>query len=397
MSFEFDPPDGYENTTSFPTKPANETAFRASMQSLLNQLRDEINTGDNSAGGLTSFSRNAIINRNFDIWQRGTSFTSPINGSYTADRFRVNFAADGGTLPTAIHSRQSLTPGEVDDSFYYYRLNVNGAGASLGSASFYQITQSIEYGTRYLCGNNKKVTVSFYARSSITNKKIGIAGQQFYGTGGSPSATEILTGSVLSLTSSWQKFTITLTTNTLSGKTFGTNNDDYLRIDLWPVWGSSFSTRFGAGAAETFVGSGNIDIAQLQVSSGDSALRFQPISFSEELGMCQRYFEKSYDYSVAPGTASGLGQVGFGALSGVQQQFHVRFCSKKRVPPIVLTFDPVAGGSGGSGTSGKYYVAATGSQTDGNINNIGDSGFSILTPSTAAQGRIFHFTAEAEI
>lgn len=44
MSFQFTPPDGYRNVTAFPTKPANETAFRDSMMTLLDQLTGFINT-----------------------------------------------------------------------------------------------------------------------------------------------------------------------------------------------------------------------------------------------------------------------------------------------------------------------------------------------------------------
>lgn len=43
MSFTFNPTDGYNNVTTFPTKPANETEFRSQMMTLLNQIRDYIN------------------------------------------------------------------------------------------------------------------------------------------------------------------------------------------------------------------------------------------------------------------------------------------------------------------------------------------------------------------
>lgn len=42
--FQFDPTDGYNNVTVFPTKPMSEAEFRATMQTLLNQIRDYMNT-----------------------------------------------------------------------------------------------------------------------------------------------------------------------------------------------------------------------------------------------------------------------------------------------------------------------------------------------------------------
>ncbi|WP_010502828.1 hypothetical protein [Paenibacillus elgii] len=63
---------------------------------------------------LSNMARQAIINGNFDVWQRGVSFTNPTSGAYTADRYRVSATPSGGTLPSTIsHSRQQSVPGEV--------------------------------------------------------------------------------------------------------------------------------------------------------------------------------------------------------------------------------------------------------------------------------------------
>lgn len=44
MAFVYDPPEGYRNTTVYPTKPANETDFRDSMMTLLDQIAVYVNT-----------------------------------------------------------------------------------------------------------------------------------------------------------------------------------------------------------------------------------------------------------------------------------------------------------------------------------------------------------------
>ena len=239
-----------------------------------------------------SMERQAIINGNFDIWQRGTSLASLTDSTitYLADHWSIFGAKDGGTPPTIAQSRQTLTPGEMDGSFYFHRVTVDGAGSGYGNGLNYEYTQKIEHGTRYLCGNGKKVTVRFKARSSISGKKIGLYLTQNYGTGGSPSSVEHLTGTNWTLTSDWQDCEFTLTTNTLAGKTFGTSNDDYLTLHIQMAWGSTYQDRVGATAAETWVGSGNIDIAQVQLCAGDVALPFEPKTYAEELEACQRYY-----------------------------------------------------------------------------------------------------------
>lgn len=235
-----------------------------------------------------AMSRQAIMNGNFDIWQRGTSVAlADATQSYQADRWFDVPVDDGGTLPTLTRSRQLLTSGDIANSFFYTRLATNGAGTSLGNGSYHEFSQKIENGTRNLCGLNKNVTLSFYARSSIANKKIGVYLAQVYGTGGSPSSAEIINGTNWTLTSTWTKYEYTFTTNTLVGKTFGTNYDDYLTVSFFNMWGSTYQDRVGASTTETYVGSGNIDIAQVQLNAGDEALEFNPKSYEEELRACQ--------------------------------------------------------------------------------------------------------------
>lgn len=237
-----------------------------------------------------SIYRQAIINGNFDVWQRGTTATNPSHNTYfAADRWK-GFVDGSGFPANIIHSRQALTPGDIPNSYYFYRISPDGTG-TIATMVLYRLLQIIENGNRYLCGLNKKITVSFYARSSIANKKIGIYIQQNYGTGGTPTSSEVINGTNWTLTSTWTKYTYTFTTNTLVGKTFGTNNDDNLSLFFGYVWNAIYQSRFGSSATEDFVGSGNIDIAQVQLCAGDVALPFMPKSYEEELSACMRYCE----------------------------------------------------------------------------------------------------------
>ena len=136
--------------------------------------------------GSAAHRKNVIINGDFDIWQRGDSFASL--GTYTADRWGTNGGADGGTPATVAITREDHTLGQTDipgEPKHFFRVTNSDEGSSLGASHTLNIIQRIE-GVRTLAG--RTVTISFYARSSITDKVLGIYAGQRFGSGGSPSA-----------------------------------------------------------------------------------------------------------------------------------------------------------------------------------------------------------------
>lgn len=257
-------------------------------------------------GQNASMARQAVINGNFDIWQRGTSVALTDDTQiFEADRWADYVNKDGGTLPTLTRSRELLTSGDIANAFYYSKLTTNGAGSSLGVNSQGAYYQRIEKGTKYLCGNGKKVTVSFWAKSDIAGKRISPTLLQTYGTGGSPSSTEIIKGTPITLTSTWTRYTHTFTTNTLVGKTFGTDDNDCLQVLIYYMWGTTFGNSYveTSVTAETFGGAGYIGIAQIQLCAGDVALPFQPKSTGDEYQLCRRYYRLGSLLGVANTTA----------------------------------------------------------------------------------------------
>lgn len=315
--------------------------------------------------------KNYCINGNFDIWQRGTSFTNPANFIYTADRVQISSGVDGGTPPTIVHSMQTLTPGELDKSFYYYRINANGTGSAYGNSSYYAtMFQQIENGTRLLCGLNKKVTFSFYARSNIAGRIVVIEAIQWYGTGGSYSALERLTPLRITLTSSWTKYAYTFTTNTLSGKTFGTNKDDKLTFQLWTQGGAAYNSIITSPIAWA---SGNIDIAQVQINAGDTALDYVAPTFEDELRKCMRYYEDGDGYRQK--CVAGLATAN---LSETTQEFY-------KVPKRIVATPNIYDGLG---AIGKVTFSNISNGNIVSVVNASKSGFNI---SAEANGNTYHW------
>lgn len=375
--------------------PSTQQAIKAYVDNLVDRLA---NAG-NEPFTQNSMARQAVMNGNFDIWQRNTTFTNPSTSTYMADRWRNFINLDGGTPPSNIViSRQAQTPGDLAGSFYFLRVAPDGAGSGYGVNADYTILQRIEHGTRMLAGNGKTITMSFWARSSISGKKLGVGLGQGYGSGGTPTSLETIIGDKFTLTSSWQKFTITFTTNTLSGKTFGTNNDDYLQIAFSFMWGSTRGANYNSsGVAENWA-SGTIDIAQVQVCAGDVALPFQPKSFGEELRACQRYYRKSFPYATVPAQNAGVSGAPITTLvkAGANTvRFWALFPVPMRVAPTITLYNPSAANAEARDVSNNLDCSSTNSTNTDNENlRITTVSHSSSTEGAAIQ---IHYQADAEL
>jgi hypothetical protein len=239
--------------------------------------------------------RNKIINGGFDIWQRGTSQTS---SGYGSDDRWSNL--NSGSTKTA--SQQTFTRGQTDvpgNPKYWARTVVT---TSAGSGNYVYKVQAVE-SVATLAG--QVVTLSFWAKADAS-KNIAVELVQNFGTGGSP--TTAVTGigaQLVALTSSWQRFAITISIPSITSSTLGTNNNDYLGVNFWFDAGSSFNARTASLGQQ----SGTFDIANVQLEAGSAATPFEQRPVGMELALCQRYYEfgKASNYLVATsGTGWGI-------------------------------------------------------------------------------------------
>jgi hypothetical protein len=238
----------------------------------------DVETNSINGGPLAGF-RNAIINGNFDIWQRGTSFTG---NQYGADRW-----ANARNATASTQSRQAFALGQTDvpnEPEYFSRMVVSSVA---GAGNLAALQQKIE-GVRTFAG--QAVTLSFWAKADAS-KSMAVEFAQNFGSGGSPSAEVNALGvTTLALTASWQKFTVTATLPSISGKTIGTNGDDILLLTMWFDSGSNYNARNNSLGQQ----SGTFDIAQVQLEAGSVATPFERRPVGAELALCQRYFRKQY-------------------------------------------------------------------------------------------------------
>ncbi len=209
--------------------------------------------------------KNKIINGKFDVWQRGTSFSS--NG-YTADRWFANFSGATGTV-----SQQTFTPGTAPAAGYEGTFFLRLATTVADDNS--RVEQKIE-NVRTFAGQT--VTVSLWAKADSA-RTITLSPYQSFGSGGS--ADVAIASQSISVTTAWTNFTKTFAIPSVSGKTIGTGS--FLSLEISHLPNATFT----------------LDIWGVQIEAGSVATPFQTASGSiqGELALCQRYYFQSENTS----------------------------------------------------------------------------------------------------
>jgi len=245
--------------------------------------------------------KNKIINGDFSIWQRGTTFTFNSAGGYTADRFNMS----SGTGGVAVISRQTFTPGQTDvpgNPKYYMQIQHTTDGGTPANLD----TRIEDVNT--FSGQN--ATFSFYGKVSSGTAVWTPRLVQFFGTGGS--ATNVITASDITLTTLWQRFTVVFPVPSTAGKTIGEGN--YLRPDIY----------------RNTTGVVTYHFANVQFEAGSVATPFTTNTANpqQELAACQRYFQ----------IMSGSGSTIVGSKNnGTLTYFSVPLKVNMRAAPTVTT------------------------------------------------------------
>jgi len=233
-------------------------------------------------GEISTSNRNKIINGAFDIWQRGTSFSSMGFGGYTTDRF-VSFMVS--TLAVTV-SQQSFTLGAAPvagyESQFFHRTVVP---ANSGAGDYVGLQQKIE-NVRTLAGQT--AVISFWAKANTGTPKIAVEVSQVFGSGGSPSSGVNTYVGQVTLSTSWARYSVSVAVPSISGKTIGTNGDSCLTLTAWYSAGSDFNARTGSlgNQANTF------DIWGVQMEAGSVATPFEVEDIGTTLAKCQRYYQR---------------------------------------------------------------------------------------------------------
>jgi hypothetical protein len=259
--------------------------------------------------------RNKIINGGFDIWQRGTSFTS--DAIYTADRWISSMQTGNATM-------SQISSGLPTGFRYGMKVQRNAASTSTNLVS---ISQSIET-INSIPLQGQTLTLSFWAKkgANFSDAAGQIFVRMYSGTGtdqnaasygGWTSYSEWHNASAVTPTTSWVRYSVTGTVP---------SNATQVGIRL------GFAGVGTAGADDSF----SIAGVQLEISSVPTLFSRAGGDIQGELAACQRYYWRIQNLGVY--THMGFGAATNAASAGI----FIKTPVTMRTTPSSLEFSNLA-------------------------------------------------------
>jgi hypothetical protein len=305
--------------------------------------------------------RNRIINGDMRIDQRNAgasqTFTAAAALAYSVDRFY-------GYCTGANVTGQRVA-GTAPNEFVY---QFTGAASvtAIGFGTRLEATNTMD-----LAGTTATLSVQLANSllTSVTWTAFYATTADAFGTLASPTRTQIATGT----------FTVTSTLTTYS-----------TQIAIPSAATTGLEIVFTVGAQT----SGTWTIDNVQLEAGSTATEFERRPIGTELALCQRYFWKSFDQSVAPAQNVGSNN---GALQSFGPATNVSFTAFQQLPvimrsaPTVTTFSP--------DSASANWTDQAGARPTASIQNIGTNGFGVRGTTSVLAGGAYsiHATASSEL
>ena len=374
-----------------------------------NSIADDTITSDQIADTSVHGRRNLVINGAMQVAQRGTSTTNAAAFTFFADRFYY----ESGSMDALALTTAQVADAPADTGIKYsIKATVTTPEVGSGDTTeFAQVNMFLEHQDssqklRWGTSSAKPLTVSFYVKSSVTgvflftmHKSGGAAGFGTHYTINSANTWEKKTIAVPAATdSSWAALADTgrgietrwswrvgsNVTKTVDG------NWDY----TGGYMGFSNVSNTGGDAFVTTNGA-TWQLTGVQYEIGEQASPFEHRSFSENLTLCQRYYQQSYDDNTAPGTVTNAGCMIARASSGNQYLVELtrRNIVTMRTTPSVVSYSPNTGAANKVRTS-------SGDQTVSGVFDAGknSTGFPLTSGSVSDGDDVrWHFTLSAEV
>lgn len=319
--------------------------------------------------------KNLLINSNFNFWQRGTSITvANTVSTYLADRWYVKNSL--GTNGVITYSQvAAVNSGSVFGA--KVQITTAPTAAQTNGTELYQVLENSDS----LQTIGQLLSAGMLVKSFGNVNQIGI--QFAYAT------TEV-------------KPTLFLGTETLvtvNSATFTSATAIAQAVNNSPTNSGVVGIRIritGVSTGNLYDLNNGFVVEQVMMNIGASVAPYQMAgrNIQEELAMCQRYYEKSYNLTTAPG-AAGPNPTSGGSFYNVDTASSVgtsSFKIMKRVTPTVVVY------SSSTGTINTARSAMTSADIPVVANDITTYGITRIA-GTLVTGHVLtcNWTADAEI
>ena len=297
------------------------------------------------------YADNCYLNSSFQIWQRGTSFTS--SGVYSADRWIVGRA--GGAVGATYSRQVTGDTTNLPNIQYCMRLQRDSGNTNTANIGVGQVTETINA----IPYAGKTVTLSFYARVGANFSATSSVINAYITTGTGTDQNGILgawTGAATPIsqnftaTTTWQRFSVT-------GTIASTATEFYNYINYTPT---------GTAGANDYL---EVTGVMLEVGSTASAFHTNQPTIQAELAACQRYYWRAGGDSNYQPYGIGSGQTSTTAQFSVQNPVPMRVAptsidfSTLAVTDTILAFSVSALGFGNAGKYASTINVTTSSLT----------------------------------
>jgi hypothetical protein len=348
---------------------------------------------------------NFIIGGVFDInpWQRGTSFVSVADAVYTADRFQYH---KSGTMVHDV-SKNTAAPTATGNLEFQPEnsilIDCTTADVAIAAADYCYMNTKVEGYNLFL----DKIRVNgLWLGFFVMSTRTGIHCVSVRNAGLDRTClfeVDIAAAMV------WQYVSVNIPTIPTTGTwdfangvgldvaitlAAGSNYRDLTNTTGSWLTGNYLSTDNQENFCDNVINSFWIDLVSLTEDDNTPFAFSHAEDFQTVLNRCQRYYEKSYNQGVDPGTATTVGisssimPVATSAnLIGLQNNFAVT----KRATPVI-TWYAATGTSGNITDAGAGDVAVTGNVAEGACS----TGYPTIGAATAANVS-GHWTADAEL
>ena len=295
-------------------------------------------------GVLSPIGKNAIINGDMEIAQRGTSFAAIASATYSLDRWQ--YSKVGAMVHTITQDTDVPTVAQAGRLFTHsLKLALTTADTAIAAGDFCILSQSVE-GYNWRAFAQRIITLSFWIKSPIT----GIHCATLLNSGQDRSCTKEYT---INVVNTWEKKTLTFPASPSAG-TWNYTNGIGAYVSFTLAVGSTFQGTADSYQSATLFGTSNqvngvntgitpYFITGVQLEAGSVATEFEGRQFDTEVSLCKRYCRKSYDLTVVPGTVTDTGRI----LMRANGTAHIQNISvAMRAAPTVTVYNPVTGASG---------------------------------------------------